>query len=68
MNELHSLRLYDNIAQCIGKDKLENDLDIQVKVLFQYVPGGTEGIHTHFRIGGLQVEFRTRERLPNAKR
>ena len=68
MNELRSLCLYDNFAQCIRKDKLENDLDVQVKVPFQCVPGGTTKNHEHFRIGGLQFEFRTREQLPNANR
>jgi len=68
MNELRSLYLYDNFAQCIRKDKLENYLDIQVKVPFQYVPGGTAKIREHFRIGGLQVELQAREQLPIANR
>jgi hypothetical protein len=45
MNELRILYFYDNFAQCIRKDKLENDLDIQVKVPFQHVPGGTAESH-----------------------
>jgi hypothetical protein len=68
MNELRILYLYDNFAQCIRKGKLENDLDIQDKVPFQHVPGGTAENHECFRIGGLQVEFRTRKQLPNANR
>jgi len=70
MSELRSLYLYlyDNFVQCIRQDKLENDLDMQVKVPFQYVPGGIAENHEQFGIGGLQVEFRTREQLPNANR
>ena len=68
MNELRSLYLCDNFVQCIRQDKLENNLDIQVKVSFQNVPGWTAENHEHFGIVGLQVEFRTREQLPNANR
>lgn len=56
MSELRSLYLCDKFAQCVRKDKLDNDLDIQVKVPFRYVPGGTAENHEHFGIGGLQVE------------
>lgn len=68
MNWLRSLYLYDTFAQTIRKNKLENDLDMQVKVPFQYVLGGRGENYEHFRIADLQVELRILDQLPNAIR
>lgn len=67
LSELRCLYLCDNVVHHIRQDKLENDVDIQVKISFHYVPGGTTGNHEHFGIGGLQVEFLTREQLPECE-